>query len=144
MICPNCGANIDDRSYFCNRCGAAQNREQTPESGERDRYGPREYRSDQPPPPANGLDLSGLGGKKYLLLSLACFGWALVKGAPAVFRLLRVLPELAGMVGRGFFQWPRLGPAGLVSAFFFAGLHFAAPLIVGLILLRKHKETERQ
>ena len=142
MVCPNCGAHIDGRSNFCNRCGAAQNRNQESGMGDQEnRYGPREYRSDQQNPSGNYyFDFSNLNDKKYLLIALACFGWALVKGVPALFGLLRFLPNLA--------SWPwsisGLGsPFSLVSAIFPVGLHFVAPLIVGLVLYRKHRDEQR-
>ena len=31
MICPNCGAALDDKSMFCNVCGARQSQPQQPQ-----------------------------------------------------------------------------------------------------------------
>jgi len=144
MICPKCNANIDDRSYYCNRCGAAQtpqDAQSQPEpqnryaSQDAERYGPREYRSDQPPP-AKGFDFGGLNEKKYLILSLVCFGWAAVRGIPAIIVLLRVVIE-------GFSFWDRFNGFngfGLVSAIVSVGIHVAAPLILGGVLLKKYHE----
>ena len=143
MICPKCGANIDDRSYYCNRCGAAQtppDAQAQPEaqnryaSQEADRFGPREYRSDQNPPPAKNFDFAA---KKYLVFSLICFGWAALWGIPAVIKLLRIVlsslfAPLINSTGFGVF--------GLVSTIVSVGIQFAAPLIIGVVLLKKYRE----
>jgi|GEM_PF-7018683 len=130
MICPKCSANIDDRSYYCNRCGAAQTQ---PDAQDRyasqDRYGSREYRSDQQQPAKSELDT-----KIYLIFSLICFGWAAVKGISSVIGLLRLVISSISFfsTSMGFSIFT------LVSAVISVGIHFAAPLIIGVVLLKKY------
>ena len=139
MICPKCSANIDDRSYYCNRCGAAQTQAQSDAenqyaSQDADRYGPREYRSDQTPPPAKGFDIGELSEKKYLLISLVCFGWAAVKGIPAAVGLLRIAIGVIPFPD----HYDGVGVLGLVAAIVSVGVHLAAPLVAGVVMLKKY------
>ena len=130
MICPSCKVRIDNRSNFCNRCGAKQ---------EQDRFDVRDYRSGQQYPSGNDdFDFSILNDKKYLLISLVCFAWATFGGLPAVVRLLTaVLGGSDGSIWVSDLLMPEYFPP-----MFSAALHFVVPLMVGYVLFRKHKDEE--
>jgi len=122
MTCPNCGAGLDDCSRFCNLCGQAvashapAYSQDTPPPG---------YECQPPQPPSQGIG-SALGDKKYLVSSLCCFGWAVIFGMPRCFSLLSALFGAR-------FDW------NLFSAGFSVALHFALPLVLGLVLLGLHR-----
>jgi len=76
MVCPKCNAEIDGQSYYCNRCGAAQ---------------------EQAQPPGEKVDS---GATTYLFFSLACFAWAVVRGIYEVIVLVLFVVTEVGDGGR--------------------------------------------
>jgi len=150
MTCPNCKFTLDERSNYCNNCGAAQLApEQAPptfgsyagggsaEGGEpARRYFQPPTGDENPQAPAFGSTggdgkngLTFLGPKTYLILSICCFGWAVLIGLSRAINLLNMLSYWS------FFSW------GLVSTLSGVAIHFVLPLVGGFVLLNIYKRN---
>jgi hypothetical protein len=128
MTCPNCGAQLDDRSRYCNFCGAEQ--KPAPQNNCR-----------QAPPPAQAMG-AALGGKGYFVLAMGCFAWALCRGGPKLAQFAAYLVK-SFHIPSGLFGW-----VGVVWGLFLNALpltlHLLAPLVLALVLLRLHQKQENQ
>ncbi|MCL2494779.1 MAG: hypothetical protein FWE98_03890 [Oscillospiraceae bacterium] len=151
MTCPNCKSTLDERSNYCNNCGAAQLApEQAPPNAQsfgdspmggsaadgepyRRYFQPPTGDADPQSPGFGGGDgkggISFLGPKTYLILSICCFGWAALIGLSRAVNLLNMLSYWS------FFSW------GLVTGVINVAIHFVLPLVGGFVLLNMHKRN---